>query len=133
MTINAAKAICNINSRSKKSRELYDYLLKQEGKEVFVHKQPRKEYIFSEMLEQVTGLEWIEQYRVFSGKYRIDYYNSEYNIAVEYDEKHHYYIKNSDMLRQKEIEKELGCHFLRVKEDEELQGINKIIRIIYQK
>ena len=133
LKLDAAKAFCSINSRSKKSRELYDYLLKQEGKEVFVHKQPRKEYIFSEMLEQVTGLEWIEQYRVFSGRYRIDYYNPEYNIAVEYDEKHHDYNKDSDIFRQKEIEKELGCHFFRVKEDEELQGINKIIRTIYQK
>ena len=133
LKLNMAKAICNINSRSKKSRELYDYLLKQGGKEVFVHRQPRKEYIFSEMLEQVTGLEWFEQYRVFSGRYRIDYYNPEYNIAVEYDEEHHDYNKGSDIFRQKEIEKELGCHFFRVKEDEELQGINKIIRIIYQK
>lgn len=56
------------------------------------------------------------QYRVL--KYRIDYYIPSLQIAIEYDENNHsYYSYDSEEGRQKEIENELGCRFIRVSND----------------
>ena len=76
----------------------------------------RKEIEFIEELELALrpfGLEGLKQYSVLN--YRIDYYIPKLNIAIEYDEnnhKHYTHEKHED--RQLEIEKELGCKFIRV-------------------
>ena len=58
------------------------------------------------------------QYPLFGGKYRIDAYIEELNIAIEYDENaHSNYPYEKEEGRQKEIEKELGCKFIRVSEN----------------
>lgn len=47
--------------------------------------------------------------------YRIDYYIPSLNIAIEYDENNHKnYTYEQHELRQKLIERELGCKFIRV-------------------
>lgn len=46
--------------------------------------------------------------------YRIDFYIPEYKIAIEYDEEGHKYQIDQDNQRQKEIEKELNCKFIRL-------------------
>lgn len=62
----------------------------------------------------------IPQFPVFEGKYRIDWYIPELKIAVEYDKREHLYKTEKDNMRQKEIEKELGCRFIRYKEEEQI-------------
>jgi very-short-patch-repair endonuclease len=51
--------------------------------------------------------------------YFIDGYIPELNLAIEIDESHHFKIdgtlKEHDIKRQQEIEKELGCKFIRIK------------------
>lgn len=133
LKLDTAKAICSINSRTKKSSEVFRYLNSIENKIVFVHKQPRMELTFAEVLKGVSGIQWEEEHRVLDGKYRIDFYNSKFNLAIEYDEKHHSYYKKQDELREKEITNLIGCHFIRVKEGEELKGIKNIMQFIYKR
>lgn len=57
-----------------------------------------------------------EQYPVYGGTYRVDWYIPELNLAIEYDELHHIYNKEQDEERQKIIEKELKCKFIRYTE-----------------
>ncbi len=64
-------------------------------------------------IEQVLGVRLARQYRV--GNYRIDGYDIENNIAYEIDEPEHYYKKESDDDRQRYIERELGCSFVRIR------------------
>lgn len=48
--------------------------------------------------------------------YRIDLYIPKYKIAIEIDEEEHKYKKNYDTVRQKYIEKQIHCKFIRVNE-----------------
>ena len=50
------------------------------------------------------------------GKYRLDGFLPQYNIVIEYDEEQHNVEpqKSKDIKRQKEVEKELGCQFIRL-------------------
>jgi len=63
-------------------------------------------------IEQVLGVTLRRQYRV--GRYRIDGYDHENNVAYEIDEEHHRYQREQDKRRQKYIEERLGCRFIRV-------------------
>jgi very-short-patch-repair endonuclease len=89
----------------------------------------RFEHEFGNLLRtSFYGLLNIEdQYSCCNNKYRIDFYDIEKRLAIEYDEEHHANRINEDINRQKEIEEELGCNFIRVAKGEEFQGINKII------
>ncbi|EIO3990318.1 Rha family transcriptional regulator [Salmonella enterica] len=64
-------------------------------------------------IEQVLGVTLIRQYRVLN--YRIDGYDAVNNIAYEIDEPAHLYKKEHDEIRQRRIENELGCKFVRIK------------------
>ncbi|EJE7996371.1 hypothetical protein M5022_000933 [Salmonella enterica] len=64
-------------------------------------------------IEQVLGVTLIRQYRVLN--YRIDGYDPVNNIAYEIDEPEHQYKQEHDEIRQRRIENELGCKFVRVK------------------
>ena len=49
----------------------------------------------------------------------LDGYDADNNIAYEYDEKHHFYkgeLRKKDLIRQKEIEKIIGCEFIRIRD-----------------
>lgn len=80
----------------------------------------RKEIEFIECLEQtllpfdITQFE--RQYsKLKCGNYKIDLYLPEINVAIEYDENEHKrYTYEQQELRQKLIEEELGCRFIRV-------------------
>ena len=63
-------------------------------------------------IEQVMGVSLIRQYNVLC--YRIDGYDAENNVAYEVDEPHHSSQRAEDAKRQSEIEKELGCTFVRI-------------------
>lgn len=63
--------------------------------------------------------------------YFLDAYIPSMNIAIEVDENHHAYKKKRDALRQEEIEKSIGCRFVRFSEaDTVCQCINMILREI---
>ena len=47
-------------------------------------------------------------------KYWVDAYNEDYNIIIEFDEKHHNNQKENDEERQQYIEDTFGCKFIRV-------------------
>lgn len=76
----------------------------------------RKEIEFLHQLKQALipfNICGSEQYKV--GKYRIDYYIESMNVAIEYDENNHkHYTYEQQELRQKLIEEELDCRFIRV-------------------
>ena len=65
--------------------------------------------------------------------YRIDFYFRDYKVAIEVDEKGHK-DRNIDheIKRQKAIEKELGCEFIRINPDEENFNIFKTINEIHR-
>ena len=63
--------------------------------------------------KESTIIAGIPQYPILN--YRIDYYIPNLKIAIEYDENNHKnYSYEAQEGRQKEIEKELGCRFIRV-------------------
>lgn len=76
----------------------------------------RKEVDFLNQLEQALkpfDIKGEKQYHILS--YRIDYYIPSLNIAIEYDENDHSnYTYEAHEGRQEEVEKELGCKFIRV-------------------
>ena len=65
--------------------------------------------------------------------YKIDFYFHEYKLAIEVDELGHN-DRNIDyeIQRQKAIEKELGCVFIKINTDEENFNIFKAINEIYR-
>ena len=97
-------------------KDIYDEdveVLTEEEYNNMYKKPPRKEIVFLDKLEGVIGKIGIRQYRVFN--YRIDYYIPNLNIAIEYDENDHKnYTYEQQEGRQKKIEKELGCRFIRI-------------------
>lgn len=78
----------------------------------------RKEYSFGEDIIKnlFNGYAVISQFPVL-GKYKLDWYVPELKLAIEFDEKFHIHNKVKDSRRQKEIEKALGCRFLRYNAD----------------
>ena len=49
--------------------------------------------------------------------YWVDYYEPQYNVVIEYDEKRHRQQKEKDQQRQQEIQKYLKCIFIRISEE----------------
>ena len=63
--------------------------------------------------------------------YRIDLYFHDYKLAIEVDEKGHEDRNiGHEIKKQKAIEKELGCEFIRINPDEENFNIFKAINEI---
>lgn len=91
-----------------------------------------KEYKFYEDISEhleIYEISHIVQYPVL--QYRIDLYLPSLNIAIEYDESSHkHYEEGSDIKRQNNIEKELGCKFIRVTDK---YSINRAIAITMKK
>lgn len=81
----------------------------------------RKEIDFLDELEEALisfNIKGIRQYFVINTNYRIDYYIPSINVAIEYDENNHrYYSYENHEGRQKEIEDQLKCRFIRVSDD----------------
>jgi very-short-patch-repair endonuclease len=90
---------------------------------------PVKERRFSELVlgifADVTEVE--TQRRV--GAYRIDFVLPEIDLAIEYDEDHHDSParRRADQARQAAIETTTRLRFLRVKQGDEIRGINAIL------
>lgn len=93
---------------------------------------PVKERDFSELLTGIlNGVTPVErQYSV--GKYRIDFYLPEHNIAVEYDEKEHLKTADEDRRREDAILQMIqGVKFIRVAEGMEIDGLNRVVKALH--
>lgn len=129
--------ICNSKTISNNKKDEFIEFLKNNNliKHDRVLTNQRHEINFLDKLEQalkpfnITGK---KQYNVLN--YRIDYYIPHLNIAIEYDENgHDYYTYNQHEGRQKEIEKELGCKFIRVTDNNSDEyNLGYIIKKIYE-
>lgn len=97
----------------------------------------RKEIIFGKnvLLKMFNGLcTIIPQYSIDSGKYRIDYYVPELELAIEYDENYHNNQSYRDKIRQKYIKNKLNCEFIRISENDDCYTIfNKMLKIVIAK
>lgn len=102
--------------------------------QVIVVKPHRKELCFGEILIEALkelNLEVIPQYRV--GNYRIDFYIPKYNIAVEYDEQHHFTEENKekDNMRQMAISLLLNSNWIRCDyKDSDINNLMKVLAFI---
>lgn len=116
VTIDGVKLILD-NTRNYKSKKgLYEWYLKNSKLNSPIILLNREEVDFINELEESLhpfGITGIKQYQILS--YRIDYYIPELNIAIEFDEaEHSNYTYGQHEGRQKEIEDELCCEFIRV-------------------
>ena len=94
----------------------------------------RKEVEFIKELEDALepfGIKGKKQYHIL--RYRIDYYIPNLNIAIEYDENDHSnYSYEAHEGRQQEIERELGCRFIRVSDkNSDAYNIGLVIKNIF--
>lgn len=94
----------------------------------------RKEIRFREKIEQALkpfGIIVHKQYPCL--QYNIDLYIESLKIAIEYDENEHkFYSYENQELRQKNIEKELGCRFIRVSDkNSDEYNIGYVIKNIF--
>lgn len=101
---------------------------------VYVKQTKRKELEFIDKLKTALtpfGLEGITQYSILG--YRIDFYISSLNIAIEYDENNHkHYSYEAQEYRQQEIEKKLGCRFIRISDkNSDEYNIGLVIKEIF--
>lgn len=132
LTIDAATIITQ-RAKTNQQVDIYKYLMEHSDIVVAIRERERKEILFGKMLfETFDGIcEFESQYMVFP--YRIDFYNKECNIAIEYDEEYHDTDtqQNKDKNREQFIKKQTGCKFIRVKIGEEYKGINEILKAIF--
>jgi len=75
-------------------------------------------------LEKLYKYKIIRQYLICG--YSVDGYIPEINLCIEVDESYHKKIIKKDIIRQKNIEKELKCKFLRIKD----KTAEKVISIL---
>lgn len=103
------------------NREQSEYILSGKLLEIMKHSYMGSNITFGlqeraalNAIEQVLGVSLIRQYKV--GKYRVDGYDAENNVAYEIDE-HQYNTpshKKKDAKRQSFIESVIGCRFVRI-------------------
>ena len=91
----------------------------------------KKQTIINSIKDAFEGENIQTQYSVLG--YRIDLYFHEYKLAIEIDElKHNKRNINNETKRQKALEKELNCVFIRINPDEKdfsiFKETNKIHR-----
>lgn len=93
----------------------------------------RFEYKYLNEIEDfliVMNIDYAEQYQV--DNYKIDLYIPKYNIAIEIDEEEHKYKRDYDKIRQKYIEKQIYCKFIRINEGESCgSAIARITKELY--
>ena len=129
LSVESAMRLIMFSNKTGKAIKLYKTLASVIETDVIQITPTRKELLFEidikGALKEITTI--ISQYPVLN--YRVDFYLPEFNLVIEYDEKQHLYYKD-DKERQTEIENYLQCHFIRVEEGFELEGINKIIKVV---
>lgn len=108
--------LVNISNNNISSSFLKNKINKIYGKSTAIPVK-RKEIEFCDVLMDqldVFGFDLVCQKQCMG--YRIDFYIPKIKLAIEYDEGHHLNKANiiSDSIRQAEIEKKLGCTFIRL-------------------
>lgn len=89
----------------------------------------RKEIRFGELLSSAfPDVEIVKQHT--AGRYRIDFYMPEHNLAIEYDEYFHKSQKYADRDREEYIGMLIHCDFIRVPEGEDGAAIIEIYKRI---
>jgi len=78
------------------------------------------EYAFGrDIVEKLfNGYEILPQFQLFGGAVKLDWYIPELKLAIEFDEEQHFVdgvLREECVERQKRVERELGCRFLRYK------------------
>jgi len=113
-TLESAAMIAS-RTRTPRGSEAHNFFCNKLGEHVVIKYYGRLEIQFGEKIINNLFSEYkiIHQKSVLGGKYYIDWYIPELNLAIEFDEPYHFYNKNKDNQRQKEIEMELGCKFAR--------------------
>ena len=64
------------------------------------------------------------------GNYRVDMYFPDYDLCVEFEEKHHVNYNSKDKERQNAIIELTGARFIRVDIGNEFEGINEILKVL---
>lgn len=112
------------NCKTKSEQYLYNFIQWLLSENLITPKlsiHARKEIKFLDELEDALSpfdIKGIRQYSVIDNKYRIDYYIPSINVAIEYDENNHRnYSYEKHEGRQKEIENQLKCKFIRISDD----------------
>jgi phage anti-repressor protein/very-short-patch-repair endonuclease len=132
LTLKFAALIC-LSESTHESIKIYQYLDEKNPDSVFFIKPERDEIFFGIKLFNFIGhITDIKQQYPVSG-FRLDFYLPEFNIAIEYDEKHHERQIESDIDRQIKIEDLLYCDFVRVNHDNEISGVKNIVALIISK
>ena len=110
---------------SKDGRRLKQYDIDDMGADIIKNRfkydvrSARFEYKYLNEIEDfldLMNIDYIEQYKV--NNYKIDLYIPKYNIAIEIDEEEHKYKRDYDKIKQKYIEKQIHCKFIRINEGE---------------
>lgn len=115
----------------KKIEEVYKFLDGKDNINLYLPKE-NSEILFKEMLEETLNeLKITVEHQYPAGKYRIDFFIPEYNLAVEYDESYHELKIKEDSEREEKINKLLGCDFIRCSyKDSNIKNIIKILKKI---
>jgi very-short-patch-repair endonuclease len=96
------------------SKECYDLAKKWVNKESMVTFKRAEHQFEQDVLRNLFGgYKILPQYQCCNKKYLIDWYIPELNLTIEFDEPGHDCKFEKDKTRQKEIEQELKCKFLR--------------------
>lgn len=109
------------DSRGRLGKPIKYYLIPKELKETLITRfngglrlaYAAREKVALDTIEQLMNVKLQRQYKVLN--YRIDGYDPVNNIAYEIDEPEHEHKKTQDEIRQRRIENELGCKFVRIK------------------
>lgn len=96
------------------SKECYELAKKWANKESAITFKRAEHQFEQDVLRNLFGgYKILPQYQCCDNKYRIDWYVPELSLAIEFDEPGHDGQYEADSIRQKAIEKELKCKFLR--------------------
>ena len=110
----------SIEFRSKIGFNQYDIMLTN-----------KEQSVLKSVMDAFEGENMQIQYSVLG--YKIDIYYHDHRLAIEVDEKRHKDRNiNDEIQRQKAIEKQLGCEFIRINPDKEKFNIFKAINEIHR-
>lgn len=130
ISFSLAVKICS-TIKSEKSAKLLKFLSDMSGVEYILVRPKRKELIFVDMLAEMFDLIFEFETQKICGKYRLDLYCVNLNLAIEHDGVHHKFQIEKDQERDNYLKVEFGIETLRVKEGEELKAINHIIHTYF--
>jgi very-short-patch-repair endonuclease len=89
---------------------------------------------FTPYLKNIMMVDIKHQFKVAKDEnsyYAVDFYIPSINLVIEYDEKHHFYKKQQDKIRQEYITKALNCSFIRIDDQKFMKNNEYAKKIIY--